>query len=109
MDKLDLKDYLIMVLDAIAELPPVIQEGSTIPDLIPKKVVLDILKDKKIFIDGHNESLPKTYTKIMYVEDGSVDVAELESELPDTKTIVYRRGACPPELKDIQSNPIKGY
>ena len=33
------------------------------------------LKDKKIFIDGHNESLPKTYTKIMYVEDGSVDVA----------------------------------
>ena len=97
MDKLDLKDYLIMVLDAIAELPPVIQEGSTIPDLIPKKVVLDILKDKKI------------YTKIMYVEDGSVDVAELESELPDTKIIVYRQGACPPELKDIQSNPIKGY
>lgn len=109
MDKLDLKDYLIMVLDAIAELPPVIQEGSTIPDLIPKKVVLDILKDKKIFIDGHNESLPKTYTKIMYVEDGSVDVAELESELPDTKIIVYRQGARPPELKDIQSNPIKGY
>lgn len=47
MDKLDLKDYLIMVLDAIAELPPVIQEGSTIPDLMPKKVVLDILKDRK--------------------------------------------------------------
>lgn len=45
----------------------------------------------------------------MYVEDGSVDVAELESELPDTKIIVYRQGACPPELKDIQSNPIKGY
>ena len=67
------------------------------------------LKDKKILIDGHNESLPKTYTKIMYVEDGSVDVAELESELPDTKIIVYRQGACPPELKDIQSNPIKGY
>lgn len=46
---------------------------------------------------------------IIEYEDGSVDVAELKSELPDTKIIVYRQGACMPELKDVQSNPIKGY
>ena len=82
MEKLELKDYILMITDRIGRLPA---------------------------IDASNERLPKTYTKVMYIEDGSLDVKELESELPDTKIIVYRQGSAPPELRDIQSNPIKGY
>lgn len=97
-----------MITDGIGRL-----ETINVPDfpdgLIPKHIVLDIISNCRQMVEDHNDRLPKTYTKIMYVEDGSVDVPELESELPDTKIIVYRQGSCPPELKDIQSNPIKGY
>ena len=115
MKKLDLNDYLIGVLDAIAMAPTLEAKDAeclvdkSMSEVIPKKVILDILRAEKNRIDAHNESLPKTYTKIMYVEDGSVDVDELTKILPDTKIIVYRQGACPPELKDISNTPLKGY
>lgn len=108
MEKLELKDYILMITDNIGRM-----ETVNVPDfpdgMIPKHIVLDIIQNCKKMLEDHNDRLPKTYTKIMYVEDGSVDVAELKSELPDTKIIVYRQGACMPELKDVQSNPIKGY
>ena len=44
---------------------------------------------------------------ILYVEDGSVDVDELEQKLGDeTYVIVYRQGATPPVLVQPE-NPIQ--
>ena len=46
--------------------------------------------------------MPKT--KFLYVEDGSVDLDELQSDLlesnPEIKIIVYRQGSHPPILSD---------
>lgn len=109
MEKLELKDYILMITDRIGRLPAIDKSQQVCDDLIPKGLVLDILKNTREELDASNERLPKTYTKVMYIEDGSLDVKELESELPDTKIIVYRQGSAPPELRDIQSNPIKGY
>ena len=108
MEKLKLKDYILMITDGIGRLDTI--NVADFPEgLIPKRIVLDILQNSRQILEEHNSCLPKTYTKIMYVEDGSVDVTELESELPDTKIIVYRQGGRIPELTDIQNNPIKGY
>ena len=108
MEKLELKDYIIMITDGIGRLETV--NILEFPDgLIPKQAVLDIIQNCRKMIEVHNDALPKTYTKIMYVEDGSVDVDELMKDLPDTKIIVYRSGGSIPELKDISVNPIKGY
>lgn len=42
-------------------------------------------------------------TKLLYVEDGSVDLEELKIGLPETvKIIVYRQGASHPELVEIK-------
>lgn len=109
MEKLELKDYILMITDGIGRMETINVSDFPNGGLIPKEVVLNIIQDCRRMLEDHNDRLPKTYTKIMYVEEGSVDVSELEAELPDTKIIVYRQGACVPELKDIQNNPIKGW
>ena len=44
---------------------------------------------------------------VIYVEDGSVDVDELQESLgEDTKVIVYRQGARRPEIEQL-AEPIK--
>ena len=55
------------------------------------------------FIDEEKKYLtPKT--KFLYVEDGSVDVDELASDLymtnPEIKIVVYRQGSTIPVLSD---------
>lgn len=108
IEKLDLKDYIVSVIDQIARLEEIRLDNFPEP-LIGKNVVLDILKTEKFIFDKHNSLLPKIYSKIMYVEDGTVDIDELKESMPDTKIIVYRAGGRPPELKDISVTPLKGY
>ena len=44
---------------------------------------------------------------VIYIEDGSVDVDELQESLgEDTKVIVYRQGAKRPEIEQL-AEPIK--
>lgn len=54
------------------------------------------------------ENEPKPYKKIMFVEDGSVDVDALVEELertnPEIKVVVYRSGATRPTLTDIKED-----
>ena len=46
---------------------------------------------------------------VIYVEDGSVDVDELQESLgEDTKVIVYRQGSKPPEIIQL-AEPIKDW
>lgn len=40
-------------------------------------------------------------SKILFVEDGSVDVDELKQILPTTPVIIYRQGSLKPEFKDV--------
>ena len=44
--------------------------------------------------------------KFMFVEDGSVDVDDLEERLsttnPEVKVVVYRQGGLPPVLRDLE-------
>lgn len=52
------------------------------------------------------KTLPDAYknntNKILYVEDGSVDIDELKEILPgDIKVVIYRQGSQKPELVDV--------
>lgn len=50
-------------------------------------------------------SKTKKKTKFLFVEDGSVDLEEVEQSLaitnPEIKVVVYRQGAREPQLKDL--------
>ena len=52
---------------------------------------------------GESHSMPLTYHKFLFVEDGSVDVAELENIVDeDIKIVVYRKGGNMPRLMDTK-------
>ena len=48
-------------------------------------------------------------SKVLFVEDGSVDVDELQKILPDVPVIIYRAGSLKPEFVDVDTpvNVIK--
>lgn len=69
--------------------------------LIPNLTVMIQTIDE--MLEEENKRItPKT--KFLYVEDGSVDLDELQSDLfesnPEIKIIVYRQGSQPPILSD---------
>ena len=46
------------------------------------------------------------YEKFLFIEDGSVDIDELEDlnfKNPEIKIIIYRQGSARPEIVDISS------
>lgn len=43
---------------------------------------------------------------VLFVEDGSVDIDELQEILPDVPIIVYRQGSLKPEFHDVDT-PVK--
>lgn len=48
--------------------------------------------------------------KFLFVEDGSVDLDELETKLannPEIAIVVYRQGSLPPQLVDIKNGGVK--
>ena len=48
----------------------------------------------------------KSYKKLLYIEDGSVDqdcIYDLQYANPEIFIIVYRQGSIPPTLADIRS------
>lgn len=47
--------------------------------------------------------------KVLFVEDGSVDVDELQEMLPEVPVIIYRAGSLKPEFVDVDTpvNVIK--
>lgn len=47
--------------------------------------------------------------KVLFVEDGSVDVDELQEMLPEVPIIIYRAGSLKPEFEDVDTpvNVIK--
>ena len=47
MEKLELKDYILMITDRIGRLPAIDKSQQVCDDLIPKGLVLDILKNTK--------------------------------------------------------------
>ena len=55
--------------------------------------------------DERQKMLKEPYKKFLFVEDGSVDIEELEQEMemknPEIKVVVYRNGANKPELLDL--------
>lgn len=63
-----------------------------------KQAIIEQLKT-----NGQNFVIPKI-SKLLFVEDGSVDVDAIEDELYDMgiKVIVYRQGANKPELIDLE-------
>lgn len=48
-------------------------------------------------------------SKVLFVEDGSVDVDELQEILPEVPVIIYRAGSLKPEFVDVDTpvNVIK--
>jgi hypothetical protein len=60
----------------------------------------------KIAYENHMTEIDKKRltpkTKFLYVEDGSVDLEELEDKLfdtnPEIQIVTYRQGSCPPSL-----------
>ena len=44
--------------------------------------------------------------KVLFVEDGSVDVVELQEMLPEVPIIIYRQGSLKPEFRDVDT-PVK--
>lgn len=48
-------------------------------------------------------------SKVLFVEDGSVDVYELQKILPEVPVIIYRAGSLKPEFVDVDTpvNVIK--
>lgn len=44
--------------------------------------------------------------KVLFVEDGSVDVDELQEILPEVPIIIYRQGSLKPEFQDVDT-PVK--
>lgn len=42
-------------------------------------------------------------SKVLFVEDGSVDVDELQEMLPEVPIIIYRQGSLKPEFLDIDT------
>lgn len=51
----------------------------------------------------------KIMSKVLFVEDGSVDVDELQDILPEVPVIIYRAGSIKPEFVDVDTpvNVIK--
>ena len=41
--------------------------------------------------------------KVLFVEDGSVDVVELQEMLPEVPIIIYRQGSLKPEFQDVDT------
>ena len=41
--------------------------------------------------------------KVLFVEDGSVDVDELQEMLPEVPVIIYRAGSLKPEFVDVDT------
>ena len=41
--------------------------------------------------------------KVLFVEDGSVDVDELQEMLPEVPIIIYRQGSLKPEFVDVDT------
>lgn len=55
------------------------------------------------------EENKKPVEKIIFVEDGSVDIEELEQTLtnnPEIKYIIYRQGSCVPLLTDLDKGKV---
>lgn len=66
---------------------------SVIERLIPVQRAYNAVKNRK------HEFLNRLSNGVMTVEDGAVDLDDLESEgLPPGKVLVYRQGAKPPEM-----------
>lgn len=42
--------------------------------------------------------------KVLFVEDGSVDVEEVARTLPYIPIVIYRQGSCKPEFVDLPGN-----
>ena len=42
-------------------------------------------------------------SKVLFVEDGSVDVDELQKILPEVPVIIYRAGSLKPEFVDVDT------
>lgn len=61
---------------------------------------------KELFEEQLQEERKRPYKKLMFVEDGSVDIDELEAEIqnrnPEIKLVVYRQNSNKPELLDIK-------
>ncbi len=69
--------------------------SSIIERLIPIQRAYNAVKNRK------HEFLNRLSTGVMMVEDGSVDVDDLEQEgLPPGKILVYRQGAKEPQMMD---------
>lgn len=75
--------------------------GASITErLIPVQRAFNAVKNRK------HEFLNRLTTGIMKVEDGSLDVDDLESEgLPPGKVLVYRQGSSAPEMMGGLSMP----
>ena len=60
----------------------------------------------KMISKSRNRKPKQTYTKFLFIEDGSVDTDSLEKDLrkknPEIKVVVYRQGANAPQLVDIK-------
>lgn len=74
--------------------------GSITERLIPVQRAFNAVKNRK------HEFLNRLSMGIMKVEDGSVDVDDLESEgLPPGKVLVYRQGSTAPEMLSGMNMP----
>lgn len=63
----------------------------------------DVKREK--LAEQQREEWHRPYKKFMFVEDGSVDIEQLEEEMeakhPEIKVVVYRQGAKRPELIEV--------
>lgn len=78
---------------------------------IPLSVIMDaiyVIKEgikREQIAEEEKKDWHRPYKKFMFVEDGSVDIEQLEEEMeakhPEIKVVVYRQGANKPEFLDL--------
>ena len=63
------------------------------------------LKIRRMKMNNKNKSVKQTKWKYLLIEDGSVDVDELQQFIDENdlkiKIIIYRQGSIKPELKEF--------
>lgn len=96
---LDENDFRILTPEEVKD-KGLDEEGDFVPQKPNDRV--------KTVSQSRNRKPKHPYTKLLFIEDGSVDTDALEKDLrkhnPEIKVVVYRQGASVPLLVDIKES-----
>ena len=97
------EDILIALSDIFDKFTTHIYDEAVYEWFVDKKPLEQLYNEIKKDIEYGKHLEQIRVDKFLFVEDGSVDVDELEDALEGQhiKVVVYRQGSTPPVLKDV--------